>query len=93
MSKSIKLSGTFRTVGVTPTPTHDRPRGALDAGPGSSWVLSAYHVYSRAPGSATWEAHPAHPTFEDAEDYAASLATLGGTYRIVRSTGTCEVVA
>jgi hypothetical protein len=76
MSKVIKLSGKFHTVGgeTAPfTPTHDRLRYALADGPGSSWARDRYEVYYRLPNPTepSWSMLASHPTFEDASEHIA----------------------
>ena len=74
MSKVIKLSGTFRTVGaeIDPvTPTHGGLRYALADGPGSSWARDRYEVYYRLsnPTEPSWSMLASHPTFEAAAEH------------------------
>lgn len=109
MSKVIKLSGKFHTVGAESapfTPTHDRAGSGLDAGPGSSWGRDRYEVWSRLadPACGSWMSQGSHATYEGAasaielfsgsrDAVAAFVGRHTHIYRIVRARGTCEVVA
>jgi hypothetical protein len=100
---AVKTAPKVRYASSLAAPTHDRPLGALNAGPGSSWGRDRYEVWTVVDGTSARSAPGSYSTFEAASKYVSeSLAHRrlmnafieqgGCTYRIIRARGTCEVV-
>jgi len=101
---SVKTTPKVRYASSLAAPTHDRPLGALNAGPGSSWGRDRYEVWTVVDGTSARSTPGSYSTFEDASKfvreslgYRARMGAFidqgfGCTYRIVRARGTCEVV-
>jgi len=101
---TMKSPTQVRYASSLAAPTHDRPLGALNSGPGSSWGRDRYEVWTVVDGTSARSTPGSYSTFEDASKfvreslgYRARMGAFidqgfGCTYRIIRARGTCEVV-